>query len=478
MNPIEYLNYRENINPQKVAIYYRGESITFKTLMNVVRNGALFLREAGIDDDAILALNISDPLDQWVATLSCFSENMTSFYGDISVTLPIKFSKRVALTDKKESEKSDHKSLVWPTFNELQKQQQKPFTQKNTDFAKLARIFFTSGTTGKSKAISYSFKELTERSLARVGFMETYASAISMMPPHSSSGLHFCLKQWMMGLAVSVDSNVTDIANAIAMYKIRQLIGSPNQIRALLQEWQLLKIKPDIESLTVLGGKLTSKLYKEIRSQTDANIYTQYGASETGPCAIKLVESEKDVGKFGTPCPGVKVELVSHEGHPVRKGMEGFLKIQTPYMANEYLTGEVRHNRGFHNGWFYPGDIARRNTTNNDIELVGRMDEVVNLGGSKVNLTVIDDFFLNQEGISDAASFLLEDNLDYPEIWVAVVVPQDYDLFLLMNLAINKLGHIGAFKRIIPVAVIPRTYSGKPQRSLMSQKVKELLNAK
>lgn len=123
MNPIEFLNYRENISPQKVAIYYRGESITFKTLMTVVRNGALFIRESGIDDDAILALNISDPLDQWVASLSCFSENMTSFYGDVSVTLPDKFSKRVALVDSKELEKPEHDSLVWPTFNKLQLQQ-------------------------------------------------------------------------------------------------------------------------------------------------------------------------------------------------------------------------------------------------------------------------------------------------------------------------------------------------------------------
>lgn len=478
MNPIEFLDYRENISPQKIAIYYGGESITFQTFMDAVRNGAAFLREAKIDDDATFAISILDPLDQWIATLSCFAENMTSFYGEPSITLPVNFSKRVVLTNSRGLKKSDHKSLAWPTFSELQKQQQKNFAQKTTNIDKVARIFFTSGTTGKSKAICYSFKEIGERSLARVGFMETHPRAISMMPPHSSSGLHFCLKQWMMGLAVCLDTNITEIAKAIETHEIKQLIGSPNQIRALLQEWQLLKIKPSIESLTVLGGKLTPKLFREIRSQTAANIYTQYGATETGPCAIQCVESEKDVGKFGTPFPGVKVELVNHEGHPVHKGREGFLKIQTPYMANGYLTGEVGNHRGFHSGWFYPGDIAWRNKINNDIELVGRMDEVVNLGGSKINLTMIDDFFLNQADISDAASFLLEDDLDYPEIWVAVVVSKEYDLVSLMNIALNKLGHISALKRIVPVSVIPRTYSGKPQRSLMSQKVKELLNAK
>ena len=155
----------------------------------------------------------------------------------------------------------------------------------------------------------------------------------------------------------------------------------------------------------------------------------------------------------------------------VDDGQSGYLKLRNPYMVNGYLNASGEE---FKNGWFYPGDRAIKK--NGQIFLLGRGDDVVNVGGIKISAQEIDDFMLSLDGVKDAACFWIKDKFGYNELWSAVVMQEISSLENLMAKVKAKFGIDGGPKRLIPVEFIPRTYSGKPQRNLMSEKVSNQIN--
>ncbi len=480
MNPIDYLLYREQLTPDVTAIFYQSQTISYTRLMNGVRAGAEIIRalkESNELDLVVADIRISDPLDYWIATLACLHEGATSVAPGPASALPEHLRPNVLIAPTVANVPGIAHTLNWPSFNAMPRVS--PGSPHKPDRCQaFARIFFTSGTTGTSKAVGYTFHEASERSLIRAAYLPNYPRALTMMPPHSSSGFQFSLKQWALGHALALDANVTDVVQAITRHQIEHLTASPNQLKVLVQELRLLKTGLQLRAITVLGGVMTQRLFDELRSLTDADIYTQYGATETGTCAIRQVQSHIDLSQFGTLCPGVLAEIVNDMGEPMPAGEEGLLRVKTPSMAGDYLIPEVMPNQGFYQGWFYPGDLAVQNPDTGGITIAGRANDVFNSGGSKINLLDIDDLLCAQDGVRDAASFIVFDQFDYPEIWAAVVANKDLDLKVLLQSASKELGPLRTPKRILPVQVIPRTYSGKAQRNLMSSKVIALLNTK
>ena len=432
---------------------------------------------------SVADLRLADPLDYWVCTLACMHDGITTLSPGPLEALPLELHPTAVFVDAISEARADSTSqtidskVVWSSVANLQKSS--PHEPRKIEGSeKYARIFFTSGTTGVSKAVGYGFDELTNRCLVRAGYLTNHPKSLTMMAPYSSSGFQFALNQWILGHAIALDANVTDVVWALVNHKIDQLVASPSQIKVLLQELKLLKKRLNLKAVTILGGVLTPRLFNEIRVYIEADVYTQYGATETGTCAVTKVESVADLNQFGVCCPGVVAEVVNEMGQLMPEGEEGLLRIKSPYMANNYLIADDTANQGFWAGWFYPGDLAVATNGGNDVRITGRANDVLNTGGTKVNLLEIDDYLCAQEGVADAATFFVFDDFDYPQIWAAVVGNKTLDLEQLLRGSISALGVSGGPKRLVPVQEIPRTFSGKAQRNLMGQKVRELLKIK
>lgn len=477
MNPIHYLLYRACVNPDAYAVFYQDKLITYGQLINGIRGGAKILRLIKSNNPSIIYMvdiRIADPLDYWIATLSCMHEGIGTMSPGPLMALPDSLHPRLVIQDSFQSTSEVQNHINWPTFDELSHSTHQ-VTYGAIEENQIARIFFTSGTTGNSKAIAFNFPQLAERSLIRASYLTNYSRALTMMPPYSSSAFQFSLMQWALGHALALDNNVTDVVRTLSRHSVKHLIASPNQLKILIRELKSLKTALNVNAVTVLGGVMTSRLFLELRSLTRAEIFTQYGATETGTCAVTRVLYESDLSQLGTCCPGVDAEVVDDQDDIVPPGTEGLLRIRTPHLAGGYLISDKSPQTSLRDGWFYPGDVAVANPESGAITLVGRVDDVANTGGSKINLTQIDDYLATQPGVQDAAAFCVFDNFDYPEIWAAVVVPKDFDLTRLLKTASEALGPHHCPKRILPVQLIPRTYSGKPQRGLMTDKVRALL---
>jgi acyl-coenzyme A synthetase/AMP-(fatty) acid ligase len=92
-----------------------------------------------------------------------------------------------------------------------------------------------------------------------------------------------------------------------------------------------------------------------------------------------------------------------------------------------------------------------------------------------VNLQHVDAFFADIPGVLDAAGFLMPGELDFPEVWVAVVLSQPIEATAIQTDCLKQLGFILAPSQMIQVRAIPRTLTGKVKRHEMTEKLKKLL---
>ena len=114
----------------------------------------------------------------------------------------------------------------------------------------------------------------------------------------------------------------------------------------------------------------------------------------------------------------------------------------------------------FRDGWFWPGDLGVIDDCGL-LRVVGRTDDLMNVGGAKFLASRLEALVLAVEGVCDAAVFLAPDadGLDAPH--VAYAAADGLDLT-----ALNRVieGALGRPARLLRVAETPRNAMGKIQR--------------
>lgn len=463
--------FRERLSPHATAIVTNKRVLSFSQLMCAVRGGSHYLREfkqVQQLNQLIADIQIVDRLDYWVASLSCLHEGITSLSLWPNSTLPEYLMPTFSISQQEVAGGVQSSCLIWPDFDTLCS------VKSNIDYhpvdpENIARVFFTSGTSGNSKAIAFSFKQLADRSVIRSTNTINFSCTLPFITPHASTGYQSAVKQWALGHSVALANHVVDVLAILSTKQVQHVISSPNSLKLLLEQCDMKGQYMDVEAITVLGGALTSHLFQKLSKHTNASIYSQFGSTETGTCAIKPITSEDDLGVLSVLCPGVQVEIVDHDGMPITAGETGLLRIRTPYMSDAYVSDINTVNLGFYKSWFYPGDLAMFDSSRNDIVLLGKTNEVYNIGGAKVLLSQLDNVLMSHEHVIDTASFIAYDQNDYPELWTAIITDVDFDTSVLFNFIESKLGAPYKPKQIVIFTEIPRTPSGKPKRELLRE---------
>ena len=123
--------------------------------------------------------------------------------------------------------------------------------------------------------------------------------------------------------------------------------------------------------------------------------------------------------------PDDELRVVDEAGQPVAPGEEGELLVRGPYTLNGYYRAPEANARSFTpDGFYRSGDRVRifgDGPLAGNIEVVGRIKDVIHRGGETVSATDLEDHLLTHPAIYTAAAVALPDEYLGEKICAAVV---------------------------------------------------------
>jgi acetyl-CoA synthetase len=209
-------------------------------------------------------------------------------------------------------------------------------------------------------------------------------------------------------------------------------------------------------------------------------VQSNYGSTETTRTfQSRYTSTDEYVGDFGRPLlDDIIAEIVDDNDQPVDVDVVGNIRLKTtPRHVSGYYNDPQETAEKFKTGWFYPGDLARKDAAGK-IFIVGRKNSaMINIGGIKLDPAAIEDAARKVIGLKDCMVFK---NTSMPmdqQLNMFVVADSDDNERIIYAIidrisketGISHVPHVFYF-----IDSIPLNDNGKPWRSA-AEKIAEKL---
>lgn len=459
---VDLIRYQALISPGSVAIRSKYWCLTYPQLVDVIDGLKFRLRENGITEGASVGVALDSALfNVFLLSLALLDSGCGFVSRSAAADNAVVPDFRITDSITQEPIKQIVFDAGW--FEESRKLARLPSAHRMS-----GTVFFgTSGSVGARKIVALSEQQLVARGQSHFfGFGHAVISRQwgALLGPGNLFGYLSYLSPLIRGGTLVLNSGSTVDMNS-NLDAIEHLTLSP-QILSLYLEDENLNAGTfrNLKSIMISGSAAPQVLVERAFSKLGVEIYSSYGSTEVGPVAnMQLSAGIDGQDAVGYVYPWVDLEIVD-EGSPVPDGEEGLIRIRSPYMADQYHADPTSTAKAYKDGWFYPGDLGRL-TEGRLLHVTGRVDELINVGGLKIAPHKIEHFARAQPMVSDAAAFGNPSESGINQVWLAVVTSGQVDFNELHLKCVERFGPVAAPVRIFHVTSVPRTETGKIQRS-------------
>jgi acyl-coenzyme A synthetase/AMP-(fatty) acid ligase len=330
------------------------------------------------------------------------------------------------------------------------------------------RLMYTAGTTGEPKAMRSSRR--TEDGRAN-GFGWSFGLTISsryLITTTLNTGSICALANAVarVGGTIILETRLP-IFEAISTHAITHVALFPIHLKLILDALPEGFAKPPNLTIHAFGATLSETLREQAMARLATVLYDNYGTREAG--FVSRIASSGS-GGIGTVWPDAQVEVVDETGIPLPPGQVGRLKIKTAFMHTEYLADPETTDRFFKDGWLLSGDLAVLHGPRR-LQIIGRRDEMLNVGGNKVPPDRIEELVLRIINARDAGVVSTSNSEGIEEIWIAVADAQvdDKELRARLEEGLRPLQFVTF--HLVRLPQIPRNAGGKIQRDLLKRAI-------
>jgi long-chain acyl-CoA synthetase len=159
---------------------------------------------------------------------------------------------------------------------------------------------------------------------------------------------------------------------------------------------------------------------------------------------------------MGSPLEGVEVEIFTEARERVAIGEAGEIGIRSPSAATGYAGLPEQTRESFWNGYFFPGDIGRKDAEGR-VYLIGRKSLFINRGGFKVNPYEVEAVIRRHPGVREVAVVGVETPYGDQKVKAVIVLTApcaetEIIDFCRESLADYKVPSIVEFRTELPVS--------------------------
>jgi long-chain acyl-CoA synthetase len=528
----------------------RKEQYTFEDVRELTLRAAGFLASNGIGADSRVIL-CSHNMPEWGMTYfgilksgaTAIPVDPASSTDEIATFASAGEASAIILSQKLAAEHADLAERLKPsasdgagvriwTFedvfelkDETEEAQRNALLPEKVHSNSVASLIFTSGTTGKPKAVMLSHKNFTNMvsMLSSVLDMDITDGVLSVLPMHHtfefSAGF---LTPFSNGTQITYLNELTaeELSHTIENGHVTGMVGVPalwemlhRRIKTRLRErgdWladladNVIEFNAWIRDNTPfnlgpivflpihqgMGGKmrylisggsaLSEKVQKDLHG-LGFTVLEGYGLTESSPVLTVARPGNKLLrGSVGKPLPGVEVRIDSPDENGVGEVLARGQNVMLGYYNNEEATENVLQDR-----WLKTGDLGKLDDEGN-LFIVGRSkDVIIDSNGKNIYPDEIEDLYSKSPLIKEMSVVGLADD-DGGEKIAALVVP-DYERDIALSRTdVNKAieahfrevsASLAFFKRVKVLHITPFELPRTATRKVKRPEVVEMLNA-
>jgi len=258
-------------------------------------------------------------------------------------------------------------------------------------------VLFSSGTTGKPKVMIQNFTDLI-KSIAVPRRQKSLRFIILLMFDHIG-GLNTLLNCLISGtpFVIPVDRNPSTIISLIDTHGVNILPTTPTFLNLMLMDESFSSSKFNSVKLITYGTeRMSESLLSKINTfLPKVKLLQTFGTSETG---ILKTQSKSSTSLF--------FKIVDDEKE--YKIIDGELYLRSKTQVKGYVNHK---NDNFKDdGWYATGDLVETDDEGY-IKIIGRKNNVINVGGLKVLPKEIEDVINEVEGVDESTIFGEQNNL-------------------------------------------------------------------
>lgn len=335
----------------------------------------------------------------------------------------------------------------------------------------IAEILFTTGTTGTPKGVMLSFESIeaiSKNNQTGVG-MQNDDIILDPLPLQHSLGLRVLRTALYLGATVVLQNGfvfISDLEKNLSDKKCTAMVCVPSNLETLFRQLGQQKFASLFCKLRYIeagAGSINLGFRQHlIESLPDTTVYNSYGSTETGGTIYWSSKYPEKINSLGKPVGGLELKTIGSEV-PAQLALRG--KMQ---MTGYYKNPEATKN-ALVDGWLITNDLCYLDD-DGFVYMVGRADDIINVGGEKVAPLEIENVVSTFEGINECACIGVEDREGTDgKVPVLYLVPQfpDFDKKALSKYLAAKLETYKIPREYIIVDELPRNKMKKLDRKTL-----------
>ena len=327
-----------------------------------------------------------------------------------------------------------------------------------------ALLKLTSGTTAARRAVRFRSEQLLADcnqicDTMEIGDDDVNFGVIPISHSYGFSNLLTPLLVRGIALVLSSDRLPRAIMRDVERSAATLFPGTPVFYQAFAEMTEIPSL-PRLRLWISAGAPLAMDIARRFRENFGLPIHSFYGSSECGGICYDRDGNAMEEGFVGAAMNGVRLEPIDHGLRTTQ------VRVHSAAVADGYFPQPDVQKLG--NGMFTPDDVLSEGP--DGWKIVGRVSDVINVAGKKVNPAEVEAELLAVPGVRQAIVFGRRSPLRNEEVAACVVGSAEVSEGDLLRLCRRRLSGWQVPKRIFMVEELPVNERGKVSRRELAQR--------
>jgi carnitine-CoA ligase len=338
-------------------------------------------------------------------------------------------------------------------------------------------LFFTSGTTGASKAVATTWHYLFTVAASVASAWEFGAGDVlwTAMPLFHLSAAAAVLAPMLVGgtTMLAAGFHPGQVWDEVRACGAAGFAGAGAMVSMLAN----LPADPRDAQLPlrfISAAPIDAGLYCAIEERYRCRIVTMYGLTEAFPVAVKGVADHGVPGTSGRPNPSFDVRILDADGNPLPAGTAGEIACRPKY-PHVMSEGYVKPPDGLpglhverHPQWFRTGDLGMLDADQN-LTYLDRVKDSLRRRGENVSSVEVERVIMHHPAVDETAVIGVPSDLGEDDIVAVVTVrPKSVlDYVELLDFCSARMPYFCVPRYVEIVDEIPKTSIGRMRKDLL-----------